>query len=161
MAKRISVDKTLFIVTLLLVFVGLVMVFSASAVMAQERYGSPYTFVLKQMLWAVAGIAAMLGVMNLDYRRYKHPAIIFSLLGITTVLLALVLGVKLLADQTVWFNLALLPMQDLLSLASWLGGFVSREIIWRDDGRLSLNNNDLWLWVPAFAGTTVVMTHVA
>ena len=62
MAKRISVDKTLFIVTLLLVFVGLVMVFSASAVMAQERYGSAYTFVLKQTLWAVAGIAALVGL---------------------------------------------------------------------------------------------------
>ncbi|HEV2113603.1 MAG TPA: FtsW/RodA/SpoVE family cell cycle protein, partial [Terriglobales bacterium] len=90
MAKRISVDKTLFIVTLLLVFVGLVMVFSASAVMAQERYGSPYTFVLKQIFWAVAGIAALVGIMNVDYRRYKHPAVIFSLLGVTTVLLAMV-----------------------------------------------------------------------
>ncbi len=47
------------------------------------------------------------------------------------VLLALVLGVRLLADQTVWRGLALLPVQDLLSLASWLGGFVGREIIWR------------------------------
>ena len=36
MAKRVSVDKTLFIVTLLLVFSGLVMVFSASAVVAQR-----------------------------------------------------------------------------------------------------------------------------
>ena len=90
MAKRISVDKTLFIVTLLLVFVGLVMVFSASAVMAQERYGSPYTFVVRQIFWALAGIAALVGIMNLDFRRYRHPAIIFSLLGITTVLLALV-----------------------------------------------------------------------
>ena len=46
MAKRVSVDKTLFIVTLLLVFIGLVMVFSASAVMAKERFGSAYTFLV-------------------------------------------------------------------------------------------------------------------
>ena len=55
MAKRVSVDRWLFTVTMLLVFVGLVMVFSASAVMAKERFGSPYTFVLKQLFWAVAG----------------------------------------------------------------------------------------------------------
>ncbi len=44
MAKRVSVDRPLFTVTLLLVFIGLVMVFSASAVLAKDRYGSPYTF---------------------------------------------------------------------------------------------------------------------
>jgi cell division protein FtsW len=87
MAKRISVDKTLFTITLLLVFVGLVMVFSASAVMAQERFGSPYTFLIKQIIWAVAGLIAMVGLMNFDYRRFKHPAIVFSALGVTTLLL--------------------------------------------------------------------------
>jgi cell division protein FtsW len=86
-AKRISVDKTLFTVTLLLVFVGLVMVFSASAVMAQERFGSPYTFLIKQIIWAVAGLLAMVGLMNFDYHRFKHPAVVFSLLGVTTLLL--------------------------------------------------------------------------
>ncbi len=57
MAKRVSVDKWLFTVTLLLVFIGLVMVFSASAVMAKERFGSPYGFLVRQMAWAAAGIA--------------------------------------------------------------------------------------------------------
>jgi hypothetical protein len=55
MAKRVSVDRWLFTVTMLLVFVGLVMVFSASAVMARERFGSEYAFVSKQLIWAVAG----------------------------------------------------------------------------------------------------------
>jgi cell division protein FtsW len=96
MAKRVSVDRWLFTVTMLLVFVGLVMVFSASAVMAKERFGSPYTFVLKQLFWAIAGILAMLMAMNIDYRRYKHPGVVFSLLAVTTLLL---LGVFLL-DRT-------------------------------------------------------------
>ena len=87
MAKRVSVDRWLFTVTMLLVFVGLVMVFSASAVMAKERFGSPYTFVLKQLFWAVAGILAMLVAMKIDYRRYKHPGVVFSLLAVTTLLL--------------------------------------------------------------------------
>ncbi len=87
MAKRVSVDKTLFTVTLLLVFIGLVMVFSASAVVAKERFGSPYTFVIRQLAWAVAGVGAMFVLMKVDYRRYKHPAIVLSLFGITTLLL--------------------------------------------------------------------------
>jgi cell division protein FtsW len=87
MAKRVSVDGWLFTVTLILVFVGLVMIFSASAVMAKERYGSGYFFLLRQVGWAAGGIAAMLVAMKVDYRRYKHPAVVFSLLGVTTLLL--------------------------------------------------------------------------
>ena len=87
MAKRVSVDRWLFTVTMLLVFVGLVMVFSASAVMARERFGSEYAFLSKQLIWAVAGLAAMVVTMRVDYRRYKHPAIVFSLMGVTTLLL--------------------------------------------------------------------------
>jgi cell division protein FtsW len=37
--------------------------------------------------WAAAGIAAMLVAMKVDYRRYKHPAVVFSLLGVTTLML--------------------------------------------------------------------------
>ncbi|MGP0018567.1 MAG: putative lipid II flippase FtsW [Candidatus Sulfotelmatobacter sp.] len=87
MAKRVSVDRWLFTVTMLLVFVGLVMVFSASAVMARERFGSEYAFLSKQLVWAVAGLAAMVVTMRVDYRRYQHPALVFSLMGFTTLLL--------------------------------------------------------------------------
>ena len=87
MAKRVSVDRWLFTVTMLLVFLGLVMVFSASAVMARERFGSPYSFLSKQLMCAVAGLVAMVVTMQLDYRRYKHPAIVFSFMGMTTLLL--------------------------------------------------------------------------
>jgi len=87
MAKRVSVDRWLFTVTMLLVFVGLVMVFSASAVMARERFGSPYAFLSKQLMCAAVGLVAMVVAMRVDYRRYRHPALVFSLLGITTLLL--------------------------------------------------------------------------
>jgi cell division protein FtsW len=87
MAKRVSVDRWLFTVTMLLVFVGLVMVFSASAVMARDRFGSPYAFLSKQLIWAAAGLMEMVVAMRVDYRRYKHPALVFSFLGITTLFL--------------------------------------------------------------------------
>jgi cell division protein FtsW len=87
MAKRVSVDGWLFTVALLLVFIGLVMVFSASAVIAKERYGSGYTFLLRQLAWSVAGVVAMAVAMKVDYRRYKNPATVFLLLGTTMVML--------------------------------------------------------------------------
>jgi cell division protein FtsW len=86
-AKRVGIDKWMFGSTLLLVVIGVLMVFSASAVMAGERFGSPYHFFARQLFWAVAGLAAMVAAMNLDYRRWKKPAIVFTFLGVTTLLL--------------------------------------------------------------------------
>ncbi len=90
MAKRVSVDKWMFTVTLLLVFIGLVMVFSASAVMAKERFGSPYGFLVRQMAWAAAGIIAMIVVMNVNYKVFRRPTVVFTFLGITSLLLIVV-----------------------------------------------------------------------
>lgn len=111
MAKRVSADGWMFTVTMVLVFVGLVMVFSASAVMAKERYGSGYTFLIKQLIWAVAGIVAMVVAMRLDYRRYKHPAVVFSVLGITTVLLISVFFVDRAHNTHRWIHWGGLSLQ--------------------------------------------------
>jgi cell division protein FtsW len=111
MAKRVSVDRWLFTVTMLLVFVGLVMVFSASAVMARERFGSPYAFLLKQLIWAAAGLVAMVVAMQVDYRRYKHPALVFSFLGITTLLLISVFFLDRSHNTHRWFRVGAFSFQ--------------------------------------------------
>jgi len=142
MAKRVSVDKTLFIVTLLLVFIGLVMVFSASAVMAKERFGSAYTFVFKQMVWAIAGLIAMLIAMNVDYRRYKHPAVVFSLLGGTLILLVAVFFLDRSHNTHRWIRLGLLSFQpsELAkpALILFLGYFLENRTKSMDDWRQTL-----------------------
>jgi len=87
MAKRVGVDKWLFGVVLLLVLFGLVMVFSASAVMAQASLGSPYSYVIRQALWAVLGLVTMVGLMRVDYRYYNNPKVVFSVVAVTTMML--------------------------------------------------------------------------
>jgi cell division protein FtsW len=80
----------MFFITFLLIVAGLAMVFSASAVMAQERYHSPYTFVAKQAIWALTGVLALIILMNVDYTVYKSPRFIYPALCVTTFLLVLV-----------------------------------------------------------------------
>ncbi|MGA9241864.1 MAG: putative lipid II flippase FtsW [Silvibacterium sp.] len=87
MAKRVGVDKWLFGATLVLVVIGLLMVFSASAVMAKERFGSPYAFVIRQSLWAIFGLTAMTILMQVDYRRFNKPNIVFPAVAVTILLL--------------------------------------------------------------------------
>jgi ceramide glucosyltransferase len=47
--------------------------------------------------------------------------------------LAIQLGVYLLDDRSAWRSLWLLPLQDVFSFASWAGGFLGREIVWRGE----------------------------
>jgi len=111
MAKRVSVDGWMFTVTSFLVFIGLVMVFSASAVMAKERFGSAYTFLFRQLAWAIAGLVAMFLAMKLDYRKLKHPAVVFTLLGATTILLISVFFLDRTHGTHRWFHLGPISFQ--------------------------------------------------
>jgi cell division protein FtsW len=90
MAARVGVDKWLFFVTLLLVVVGLAMVFSASAVVAQERYHSEFTYVGRQAGWALCGILAMLALMRVDYRIYNSTRFVYPALCVALLLLVAV-----------------------------------------------------------------------
>jgi cell division protein FtsW len=90
MARTLKSDRTLFMLTLLLVGASVVMVYSASTVQAMNRYRIPYYFLYKQLAWAVIGFIAMFATMRFDYHRLRNPAVIWSLIGLTTFALLLV-----------------------------------------------------------------------
>jgi cell division protein FtsW len=90
MAARVGVDKWMFFTTLLLVVVGLAMVFSASAVVAEARYHSEFTDVGRQAGWALAGVLVMFILMHVDYKVYNSPRFIYPALCVTMLLLVLV-----------------------------------------------------------------------
>jgi cell division protein FtsW len=155
-AKRVSVDRWLFTVTCLLVFVGLVMVFSASAVMAKERFGSAYGFVIKQLIWAVAGLAAMVVAMRIDYRRYKHPAVVFTILGLTTLMLISVFFLDRSHNTHRWFHLGPISFQPSEAakpaLILFLAYFLQNRTRSMDDWRNTL--------LPAIAPTCIFLALI-
>jgi cell division protein FtsW len=106
MAKRVGVDKWLFGVVLLLVLFGLVMVFSASAVLAQSSMGSPYPFVVRQALWAVLGLLAMVALMQVDYRRYNNPKVVFPAVAVTMLMLIGVFAMSGMNGAHRWIRIA-------------------------------------------------------
>jgi cell division protein FtsW len=111
MAKRVGVDKWLFGVVLLLVLFGLVMVFSASAVVAQANYGSPYQFMIRQAGWAVMGMITLTLLMNVDYRRYNNPKVVFTAVAITMVLLVGVFAMRDSHNTHRWFKFGFMSFQ--------------------------------------------------
>jgi cell division protein FtsW len=110
-AKRVSVDRWLFGVTLLMVFAGLVMVFSASAIVAKEKFGSESAFLVRQSFFAIIGLGAMFGLMNVDYRKLNRPALVFTTLGVTSLFLAAVFLLDRSHNTHRWIKLGILSFQ--------------------------------------------------
>jgi cell division protein FtsW len=82
MARKLKSDRLLFLATILLVGLSIVMVYSASAPMALERFGRASRFLFTQAMWALLGIAMLYIVMRVDYRFYREPAFIWTGLGL-------------------------------------------------------------------------------
>jgi len=74
-------------VTLVLCLMGAVMIFSASAITAQQMYGHSYIFVARQAAWLVMGLLGMFALMKLDYHRLREPAVVYTVLCLVLVML--------------------------------------------------------------------------
>jgi cell division protein FtsW len=91
MAQRLKTDWVLFLTIILLVCFGLVMVYSASSVVAALKYHVSTTFFFfRQLGWAVFSVLVLLYCMKRDYRRWNNPRYAFAGLGIVLLLLVLV-----------------------------------------------------------------------
>ncbi len=126
-------DFLLLFMTLTLVGFGIVMVFSASYILAyydQNYQNDSLYFVKKQILWAFLGFAGMLFAMNVPYPVYKRN---FSLIAvISLVLLFLVftpLGMRINGARS-WINLGftLQPAEIAkLGLIIYLSGLIAKK----------------------------------
>jgi cell division protein FtsW len=111
LARKLKIDRVLFTATLLLICVSVVMVYSASAVVALERFQQPYLFLTKQALWSVLGLAVLVVAMRVDYRTYRNEAFIWCLLGLVVLMLVGVLFSAPINGTRRWFAVGGLGIQ--------------------------------------------------
>ena len=111
MAKKLSTDKTLFAVAIALLGFGQVMVWSASSAAAQERYGNPYHFLVRQLLSAVIGLALLVAAMRFDYRKLNRREVVYAVAAVTTLLLVVVLFLPPVNDARRWMRLLGISLQ--------------------------------------------------
>ena len=104
MARKLKIDKVLFTATLLLICISVVMVYSASAVVALERYQQPYLFLTKQALWSALGLAVLVMAARIDYRTYRNEAFIWCLLALVVLMLVAVLFSAPVNGTRRWFG---------------------------------------------------------
>lgn len=111
MRKR-EYDFWILFTVLVMLAMGTVMVFSASAYSAQHYQNNKYHFLIRQLLWGTIGVFSMLVISNIDYHRIASSSPI--LMGISTVMLALVLipGIgTVINDSRRWFDLKFTTFQ--------------------------------------------------
>ncbi|MBI3680018.1 MAG: FtsW/RodA/SpoVE family cell cycle protein [Acidobacteria bacterium] len=90
MAQQLKTDRTLFLTVVAMVCFGLVMVYSASSVMAEMRFQDSNRFLFRQMGWAVASFIALMYFKRKDYRSLRGPTWAFAPLGLVMALLVVV-----------------------------------------------------------------------
>lgn len=111
MARKLKSDKLLFLAILLLAGTSVVMVYSASALLAMERYEQPYFFLSRQAIWIVLGMALLLAASQVDYRRLRHPLVVWTVLGLTVAALIAVLFAQPINGTRRWLGIAGLGVQ--------------------------------------------------
>lgn len=94
MAKKLQLDWILFAAVAALSLFGVVMVYSASAMVAiKETDGAnQYTYVIKQFSFTLAGLFVMLAATRFDYRWLRQSWLVAALLMLSFCLLVAVLG---------------------------------------------------------------------
>ena len=111
MARKLKSDRVLFTATVLLVCASIVMVYSASALVALQKFDQPNLFLTKQALWTVLGLAVLAVVMRVDYRAYRNDTFIWSALAFVALMLVAVLFSSPVNGTRRWFGFGGLGIQ--------------------------------------------------
>ncbi|MHB1127114.1 MAG: putative lipid II flippase FtsW [Bacillota bacterium] len=170
-------DFLMFISVILLLSIGLIMVFSASAYEATLR-NDTFLFIRKQFMWALLGIAMMIIMMNFDYSRLKRLAKLALIGSVALLVMVLLIGVASHgSSRWLWVGSLSIQPSEVVKLAMVLfmarslsneqtelthffKGLVPHLLVLGIVGMLILAQPDLGTAV-AIAGTTYLMLMAA
>jgi cell division protein FtsW len=131
MPQKLQADKWLFAATSGLALFGVVMVYSASAVIAVQEGHNQFYYVIKQGLWTLIGFAVMLAAMQFDYERLRRWWIVYPLLLFTVFLLVSVFAFAPVNGARRWIKFHGFSAQPSelakISLAIFLAYFLERR----------------------------------
>ena len=83
MSRKLTYDTWLFSTAMLILVVGLVMIYSASAMIATQRFGhGPYYFLMRQLAFLIAGGAAMLFLMHVNPAMLQNRRVVYGALAV-------------------------------------------------------------------------------
>ncbi|MBA3241459.1 MAG: putative lipid II flippase FtsW [Acidobacteria bacterium] len=132
MARKLQADEWLFAAVIALALFGVIMVYSASAVVAaSETNHTQYHYVVRQGIFTALGLAAMIAGMRFDYGHLRAAPLCYGLLALSIVLLVVVFAFSPVNGARRWIKFAGFSLQpseiSKLALAVFLARFLERR----------------------------------
>jgi len=87
-------DYSIIVSALFLVAIGIVMTYSASCILAQERFGDSFLFLRRQSLFAFFGVVGMICAIHFSYENYRKLVYPFMALALALLVLVLLPGAQ-------------------------------------------------------------------
>jgi len=155
MAQQLKTDWTLFITVLVMVVCGILIVYSASSVMAQmdPHFHNSWHYVQRQAMWGALALGLMMVLKNTYYRKLQSPAVAMSAISVSLLLLLLVLVLD--PANRRWINLGPIHLQPSELAKPALVIFLAYFVTWR---ARAINNP--YTLVPAAMAVGLVILAV-
>ncbi|GAA0495015.1 stage V sporulation protein E [Salinibacillus aidingensis] len=93
--KKKMPDLTLLIVVFALLFIGVVMVYSSSAIWSSYKFEDPFFYAKRQLLFAVIGLIAMYFMMNIPYQKWREYSNLILIICFVLLIAVLIPGIGL------------------------------------------------------------------
>ncbi|MBI5417220.1 putative lipid II flippase FtsW [Candidatus Poribacteria bacterium] len=123
-------EHLLLIMTIILTFIGIVMIYSSGALRAEVLYDTSYMFLLKQSIGLVIGFIAMWFVSRVDIHAIKRYSLALLVITIALLVLVLVVGRRINGAKR-WLNLYFFTLQPSelarLTVTIYLADVISRK----------------------------------
>ena len=110
--KKRKFDLVLFIAVILLILFGLIMIYSASSIWAEYKFGNKYHYFIMQLIFLIIGIILMVLVSKVDYKVYLKRSNKILFICIILLILVLIPGIgKVRNGSRSWFGIGGLGIQ--------------------------------------------------
>lgn len=134
MPRKRTFDSIILICTIVIMGIGIVMVYSTSAVIAMERFNDPQFFLKRHCLWLIFGFIAMITIMRIDYReirRFTYPLLLASV--ILLILVFIPHFGKAAGGARRWLSFGLISFQPAELVKFTLVLFLAHSLVKRKD----------------------------
>ncbi len=130
--KKSTPDFILIIATLTLLAIGLIMVYSASAVWADYKFQDSFFFAKRQLLFAGVGLFAMFFIMNVEYWTWRNWSKIIIIVCFVLLVLVLIPGIGVLRNGSrSWIGVGAFSIQPSefmkLAMIAFLSKYLSEN----------------------------------
>jgi cell division protein FtsW len=127
-----NVRVNLFTITVILICIGIVMIYSASSIYAWEKYQDSFFFLKRHISFIALGILLTFLVMSVDYRKFRRFAKPVLILSLLLLVLVLIPGIgREISGARRWFRFKLISFQPselaILAIIIYLADFIHRK----------------------------------